>query len=213
MVHEQALVTLYRQVAHCEAHSIRGSLVECGVWKGGAAALMAIATMRNGGQRDLHLFDSFEGIPEPRSDIDGERAVREVGGAANAQGRLRVAWDYRELGGPGTEHESLALLEAVGYDRSFVQVHKGWFQETLPRDAPSIGPIAVLHLDADWYESTRLCLTHLYDKVVPGGFIMIDDYGCYDGCRTAVDAFLTDVAPVPFLHVVNGEVRYLEKPR
>jgi len=53
-----------------------------------------------------------------------------------------------------------------------------------------IDNISILRLDGDWYESTKVCLDNLYDKVVDGGFIIIDDYGCYEGYKKAVDEFL-----------------------
>ncbi len=209
MVADEALITLYQQVAHCERQHIPGALVECGVWKGGSVGLMALASLRFGeGRRDLHLFDSFEGIPEPIAEVDGAKAVRVVRGARNATGKLRVAWDYAERGGPGSEAESRRLLGSLGYDLLRVHIHKGWFQETVPRDATGIGPIALLRLDGDWYDSTRVCLAHLCSQVTPGGFVVVDDYGCYEGCRRAADEFLSTKAPAPFLHHVNRDVRY-----
>ena len=53
----------------------------------------------------------------------------------------------------------------------------------------------MLRLDGDWYESTRVCLEHLHDLVVPGGFVIIDDYGYWEGCRRAVDEFLASRRP------------------
>jgi O-methyltransferase len=214
MVANEGLSTLYEQVAHCETTGLSGAFVECGVWKGGAAALMAIANLDHSDERRaLHLFDSFIGIPEPIDGLDGDRAIREtVGTSDEARGRLRAAHDYSDRGGPGSEREVRALLEHVGYPQELVYVHQGWFQETVPSDAPAVGPVALLRLDGDLYESTKVCLEHFYDAVVPGGFVVIDDYGAYDGCRRAVDEFLAQVNPRPFLSIVNSDIRYLIKP-
>lgn len=214
MVAHEGLTTLYEQVTHCETAGLSGALVECGVWKGGAAALMAIANLDHGGERrSLHLFDSFVGIPEPIDGLDGERAIREtVGNRDEARGRLRPAHDYSRRGGPGSEREVRDLLEHVGYPQEFVHVHQGWFQETVPSDASAVGPVALLRLDGDLYESTKVCLEQFYDAVVPGGFVVIDDYGAYDGCRLAVDEFFAKVSPRPFLCLVNSDIRYLIKP-
>jgi hypothetical protein len=213
MVADAALVSLYRQAAHCERERVAGAFVECGTWKGGAVALMALANLRYGAERrTLHLFDSFQGLPEPRADVDGEKAVRLVRGPENAQGRLRVAWDYQERGGPGSASGTSVLLQGLGYDLTRVRFHAGWFQDTVPRAAQEVGPIALLRLDGDWYESTIICLRELYPQVVPGGFVIVDDYGCYEGCRRAVEEHLAALAPRPFLHVVNEDVRYWIKP-
>ncbi|HUP59862.1 MAG TPA: TylF/MycF/NovP-related O-methyltransferase [Thermoanaerobaculia bacterium] len=71
-----------------------------------------------------------------------------------------------------------------------VEIRKGWFQDTLPSAKHEIGSIAVLRLDGDWYESTRVCLDNLYDLVAPGGYVIIDDYNYWEGCKRAVDEFL-----------------------
>jgi O-methyltransferase len=213
MLAPEGLAVLYQQVAHCQTAGIEGALVECGVWHGGSAALIARAALDHGERaRSLHLFDSFEGIPEPDAEVDGARATREVGGQANARGRLRVAWDYAERGGPGSEAGVRDLLTRFGFPMADVHVYQGWFQETVPAAAPTIGPIALLHLDGDWYASTKVCLDHLYDKVVSGGFVTINDYGAYAGCRRAVDELLATLKPMPFLTHVNQEIRYWIKP-
>lgn len=212
------LVTLYQQVAHCDRAGLAGSLVECGVWRGGAVGLMALAHRAAAGElrRELHLFDSFEGIPEPDAEKDGAKAVqqiRSVGGETG--GRLQAVAGFYEkfAGGPGTLEDNRALLEQrLGLDAARLHYHVGWFQDTVPRDAAAIGPIAILRLDGDWYASTRICLEHLYDRVVPGGFVIVDDYGCYEGCRRAVDEYLGERGERPFLHHVDAECRYWVKP-
>lgn len=74
-----------------------------------------------------------------------------------------------------------------------------------------ISPIAILRLDADWYASTKVCLDFLFDKVVKGGFVIIDDYLCYEGCRKAVNEFLRARGMAPYLHYVDGHGRYWSK--
>ena len=74
---------------------------------------------------------------------------------------------------------------------SRVTLVPGWFSETLPGFAPPEG-IAVLRLDADWYESTKQCLDALYAQVVPGGVILIDDYYTWEGCTKAVHDYLSE---------------------
>jgi O-methyltransferase len=217
MVSYSRLVTLYQQAVYCEESGIEGSFVECGTWKGGAVGLMVLANLEHGaGRRHLHLFDSFEGIPEPDAVVDGERAVKEVASVGGkAEGKLAVVERFYEThaGGVGTLEANRNLLEnEIGYDSSFLHYHKGWFQETLPRDAAGIGGIAILRLDGDWYDSTKVCLEHLYGKVVPGGFVVVDDYGYYEGCRMAVDEFRKREGIRAFLHHIDAAGRYWIKP-
>ena len=68
-----------------------------------------------------------------------------------------------------------------------LHVERGWFADTMPRAAARIGPVAVLHVDGDWYESVSLTLKVFYPAVVPGGYIIIDDYGTWPGARRATD--------------------------
>jgi hypothetical protein len=217
MVSEAGLRSLYEQVLHCETRNIPGAYVECGVWKGGATGMMALANLQHGeARRQLHLFDSFQEICEPDARVDGERAVRETQewSKGGTFGRLvPLQGFYDAFGGPGTIAENRDLLEQqIGYDPAFVRYHEGWFQETIPRDHADIGPVAILRLDSDWYASTRICLEFLFDKVVAGGFVIIDDYGTYDGCRLAVDEFLSNRRLPLLLNRVNQDIHYLIIP-
>jgi O-methyltransferase len=203
------LHSLYAQAVYCERAGIAGGFVECGVWKGGAMGLMALANQAHGrARRELHLFDSFAGIPEPDEAVDGARAVGEARAAGGGtQGRLVALANLYES--DGTLDVNRALLEdAIGYDPAHVHFHAGWFQNTLPRDAASLGPIAILRLDGDWYASTKICLDHLFDRVVAGGFVIVDDYGRYEGCRRATDEFLRARGIETFLHRIDSEARY-----
>lgn len=220
MLAYECLVTLWQQVRHCEINKVPGCYVECGVWKGGAVGLMALANLSCGSERrHIHLFDVFEDICEPDPKVDGERAVSEAEQWAGVKrdklsGRLTpIVGFYDKRGGPGTVEEVKRLLEdKVGYGGTFLHYHKGWFQNTLPVTADEIGDIALLHLDCDWYASTKICLEYLYDKVVPTGFIIIDDYGAYEGCKKAVDEFIETREIKAFLSHVNMDCRYWIKP-
>ncbi|MBI3551715.1 MAG: class I SAM-dependent methyltransferase [Elusimicrobia bacterium] len=214
MLPDERLITLYQQVVHCESAGVPGDFVECGVWKGGAVALMALANLKRGAaRRSIHLFDAFTQICEPDKAVDGAKAVRqarEFGRGGSAEGRMRpLEGFYDSMGGPGTLEGNKDLLERqVRYDPAFLHYHRGWFQETMPQDAPKIGRIAILRLDGDWYASTKVCLEHLYDKVVKGGFVVVDDYGCYEGCRKAVDEFRSERKIADYLHHIDADGRY-----
>lgn len=217
MVAESGLISLFQQTRFCDRYGIPGSFVECGVWKGGACGLMALANLRFGtSRRHIHLFDSFQDICEPDAAVDGERAICEAAEWSRepgTSGHLRpLAGFYDHRGGPGTLEENKELLERkIGYPAEFLHYHVGWFQDTLPKDAEGVGQIAILRLDGDWYASTKICLSHLYKNVVKGGFIVVDDYGAYDGCRKAVDEFLESNTKPTFLSFVNKDIRYFIK--
>lgn len=213
------LVVLYQQVVYCEKYCIPGSFVECGVWKGGAVGLMALANMGHGRERrHIHLFDIFDDICEPDEKMDGKRAVEDVRRYAGVNpemtGALKpVRGFYKAFGGCGSLEENRKLLEkTIGYDSQYLHYHKGWFQETLVKGSSSIDSIAILRLDGDWYASTKVCLDYLYNKVVSGGFVIVDDYGYYEGCRKAVDEFIEKEKLRIFLNNVDSGCTYWIKP-
>jgi O-methyltransferase len=200
----ERLASLWEQVRYLDRCGIAGDLVECGVWKGGSVGLMALAHLARGRPpvRTLHLFDSFEGLPEPRAEVDGLEAVAYAG--RRGGGKLESI-DLCV----GTLADNRRLLEKeIGYPSSLLRYHAGWFEDTLPRDAPGLGAIALLRLDGDWYESTRITLAHLYSKVVPGGVVVIDDYGQWEGCRRAVDEYLSTLAEPVLLNHIDHSARY-----
>ncbi|GAB1420901.1 hypothetical protein MASR2M15_10290 [Anaerolineales bacterium] len=170
---------------------IEGAFVECGVWRGGCAIILSTWAQKQ--KRAVHLFDSFEGLPEPLP-IDGKRALKiskgKESGTLASIGHIVVS----------IEEVEDTLFKRFAFDRNQVHLHKGWFQDTLPQVSPTIGKIALLRLDGDWYESTKVCLEYLYDQVVEGGYVVIDDYQEFDGCRLATDEFLQKQGIKPELH-------------
>lgn len=161
---------LHRSVRQVVMNSIPGDIVECGAARGGSAALMGLTLNRLEARRALWVFDTFEGLPPPTlDDPDFETAKLYVGKCRGEFGEVKALF------------ERLGLLSGS-------RLVKGLFQETLP--ACGIEKIAVLHIDGDWYDSVRVCLEHLYERVSPGGIVQIDDYGHWEGARKAVDEFL-----------------------
>jgi O-methyltransferase len=162
---------------------VPGCFVECGVWKGGSSAIMALAVQNAGQKRHLHLFDSFEGLPEP-TEKDGAYATTTYSGGRSG-GKLATI-DQCRAGLDGVRH---LILDEIKVPPEFAHFHVGWFQNTIPTDAKQLGPIALLRLDGDWYDSTKVCLENLYSLLSPGGIIIMDDYFCWEGCRKATDEY------------------------
>ncbi|MEP7375336.1 MAG: TylF/MycF/NovP-related O-methyltransferase [Chitinophagaceae bacterium] len=218
MLPYEPLVTLFEQVVYCDQNNIDGDFVECGTWKGGATGMMALATLKYGPvRRHLHLFDAFQEICQPDEEHDDKGIIDEVKKLVKTkqfeEDLKPLTGVYDQFGGPGTLAENKKLLEQViGYPADHLHYHVGWFQDTVPADAGSISKIAVLRLDGDWYQSTKVCLDHLYDKVVKDGIVIIDDYGYNTGCKKAVDEFLAAKKTFPILNYINNTCRYFIKP-
>jgi len=159
--------------------NVPGAFVECGVAQGGCAALIAQVAAAEGAGRACWFFDSFEGLPDPT----------ELDYAEGKTGRhVRPLVRGSCLG--TIEQVSWLLFDHFHLSRERITLVKGWFQDTLPVTKAQIGPIALLRVDGDWYESTRCCLDQLYDQISPGGQIIIDDYCSCFGARKATDEFI-----------------------
>jgi O-methyltransferase len=181
LVGSSGLEATYDAAAAVIAQEIPGDFVECGVAQGGCSALMAMAAKTDPSQRRMWLFDSFQGIPDPTAE-DFDEATEVTGEHIRPLVRGSCL-------GTKSRVESV-LFSKFGLNRDSVCLVEGWFQDTLPLYRDRIGQIALLRIDGDWYESTLCCLHNYYDRVSPGGYIIIDDYGSCFGCKKAVHEFL-----------------------
>jgi O-methyltransferase len=184
------LFDLFDLVKQINEDMTPGALVECGVWNGGAVGLMGLANRRfPGPQRKMHLFDSFEGLPQPTEndkDVYSGYLQQVAEGTKPSAEELIAIGACRGLDRPKVEE---FLVSRLGLARNELVFHVGWFQDTVPAARDSIGAIALLRLDGDWYDSTKVCIENLYDNVVSEGFVVIDDYGAFKGCAKAIDEF------------------------
>ena len=173
----ERLFSLYLRAKDVCQRDVPGNFVECGSYKGGAAALLASVVKRHSQRpRKVYAFDTFQGMPEP-AEVD-----RHNGTPAN-----ETAFGAGTLRAPVDEYLAVICdrLEVTG----IVEPVPGLFSHTLPAHQAAVGTIALLHADADWYASTMEIFSNLYDLVVPGGVVQIDDFGHWEGCRKAVRDF------------------------
>ena len=195
---------IWELIDHIEQKKIKGSFVECGVWRGGTAAILAYRAQREKKGRQVHLFDSFVGLPEPSKE-DGNAAYLFAG--KHATGKLR---SIQKVVGTLSDVKKL-FFSVLRLKKEHIFFHKGWFQNTLPKKKKEAGQIALLHIDGDWYASVKVCLEEFYDAVVTGGFILFDDYGYWPGCKRAVDEFLAKKGKKIVLHKIDFSGVYIEK--
>jgi hypothetical protein len=199
-------------VESINAEGIAGDIVECGVWSGGALALFALRDMKFTSSRRRYIgFDSFEGLPPPTPEDDAIYTIFNEN--SRKQGRL-VSNRLRKTGVcVGDSADSVRqFFQRVHIPPDRSVFHVGWFQESLPKAAPSMGPLAVLRVDGDWYDSTKVSLEHLYSLVSPGGYVIIDDYGAFPGCKRAVDEFRESAGLTDQLNWVDEHCVWFRKP-
>lgn len=195
MTSPERIIGLIRAVEYVVAAGIPGDLVECGVWRGGSMFAAARALLnRNSTDRQLWLYDTFEGMSEPTTadiDLHGESAagLLQIHQPEDRHG----VWCLSRL------EEVQQTMSSSGYPTGQIHYVAGKVEATLPLTRP--GSIALLRLDTDWYESTRCELEYLFPLLSPGGILIVDDYGHWQGCRRAVDDYFA--ASGQFIHLAR----------
>lgn len=175
-----------------------GVFIECGV----AAGAQIIAMAYGAPNKTIYAFDSFDGIPLPSNKDDQMPGIRKLTEA-----------ERKELPEPGKQvlessgATSVSLgdfwvnIENSGVYKDNIIPIQGWFEETLPE---FIGPAtALLRLDGDLYNSTFVCLKHLFPNVIDGGVVIIDDIQL-KGCRDACDDYFHTIGYKPNMQYVSN---------
>jgi O-methyltransferase len=208
MTSPERIAALCSSIDYVVDNDIPGSIVECGVWRGGSMMAAALRLIRNGDEaRDLYLYDTFSGLTAPsehdRRAADGQSAQAIL--AERDPSQPGNIWCIAGLA------DVQANLARTNYPAEKCHYVEGPVEETIPSRGP-LGPIAILRLDTDWYQSTLHELNHLYAQIVPGGVLIIDDYGFWEGARKAVDEFLGAIGPKPLLARIDDTGRLAVKP-
>jgi hypothetical protein len=162
----------------CIREKVKGDFIEAGIWKGGAIALMAgILHVTKTNDRRVIGVDSFEGIPPAKPELYPADAAH-------------VGCDKIEILANNSIDEVTGYLKRLGLlDKNNIRLIKGWFCDVLPDLVKEKPSFAVVRLDGDTYESTIQCLENLEPYTSTGGYIIIDDYFSWSGCRQAVDDY------------------------
>lgn len=183
------LYNLYSAIRYVISSGVPGDIVECGVHMGGSvmAAEHTLLKFNPSNDRRIFALDTFTGFVTRHEELDVDLQTGAV--ACDPSD----TFDFSE--------HSIANMKSVPFDS--LNVIKGDVLQTIP--TLKVDKIAILRLDTDTYETTKFELEHLYDKVVSGGVVIIDDYGYTLGCKKAVDDFIRD-KPI-LLQRINRNVR------
>jgi O-methyltransferase len=198
----QALVEAVRYVIRNE---IGGAFVECGVYMGGSMMAVAMTLLKlQVTDRNLYLFDTFEGMPRPGAED------------VNFQGRPAIKYFMTQRIDDSSSRWANAPLDVVreamrltGYSENNIHFIKGLVEDTVPAKAPE--KIALLRLDTDWYKSTKHEMEYLFPRVSSAGAVIIDDYGELMGAKKAVDEYLKEQDIRSFLHRIDFASRLIIK--
>ena len=186
---------LYWASRRLNFNKMQGDFVECGSWNGGSGAIISSLAY----DRKVWLLDSWEGMPEAGSEdikIKRKKVVGEKGMALSS-----------------FEKANHLLFSKLRLNPDNISLVKGWFEDTTPVLKNKIDKISLLHLDCDWYESVKFCLENFYDKVISGGYVIIDDYGSWSGSKKGVDEFIRERELCVELVKIDKDAVYFIKPK
>jgi len=182
---ETRLEAMADALCKVDADRVAGDIVECGVWKGGNIMLARILSPT----RACWMFDTFDGMTEPHPTFDvkrdGERAIDR--------------YNQKKNGGTKWDAVSLAEVQAGFMQLGLVTEKVHFVAGPVEQSLQTIKPmrIAILRLDVDWYVPTKAALEALYGRISLNGFLIVDDYGHWMGCKQAVDEYFRTGTP-PF---------------
>jgi O-methyltransferase len=173
MIGLERLNNLQQCVRRVIADGVPGDFIEAGAWRGGATILMrALLALHDDPDRKVWVADSFSGLPEP----DPESYPADAGDRHHTYEFLRVSLE-----------DVKRNFDRYGFLDERVRFVEGWFRDTLPKLEDERW--ALVRIDGDMYESTRVALDSLYPNLSPGGFVILDDSGAVPGCKQAIEDF------------------------
>jgi hypothetical protein len=195
---------LVQALRHLHNAGIEGDFVECGVWRGGNLVIARRMAENLGRERRIWAYDTFGGMTEPSEhDVKFGKTLDTNQKFEELQRDGFNDWCYASL------EEVRANVEKTGGIGEVVY-RKGDVRETLADAANLPDKIALLRLDTDFYDSTKIEMETLYPRLVSGGVLIVDDYGAWAGSKKAVDEYLGQ--PLPWLHYINRDARLMIKP-
>ena len=175
-----------------EGLRVPGDVCEFGVAQGATSRLLASEIMSS--DRNLWLFDSFEGLPAPGPQDKLINDIFSLGSMDKYKGTMA-----------SPEAEVRSKLDSIGFPSARTKVKKGWVSDSI-KSGELPAQVAFAYVDFDFYDPIKDALEFLDGRMPPGGRIVVDDYGFFsEGAQLAVDQFVARVGsrfkfelPLPF---------------
>jgi Uri superfamily endonuclease len=194
------LLALSNLVEDVIKNNIKGDFVETGVWAGGSCMMMAYTLLDNNIIKPIWMYDTYTGMSKP---TDFDKKAKEENKAIEkweeSQKEDYNEWCYSSL------DDVKKNMKKTKYPNQHIKYVKGKVEDTLITTKPK--EIAILRLDTDFYESTLASLKHLYPLLKEGGYLIIDDFGCWEGCKKAVKEYFEnksfDYAHIDYTCIVH----------
>lgn len=168
--------------------------------------MAAMLALLNAGisDRNIYLYDTFEGMTPP---TEADKTFDGIAASTHLQHDAHRTGHYWCVAGIEDVRNNVF---STGYPGDRIQLVQGPVEETLPAQSPS-DDIALLRLDTDWYQSTKHELIHLFPKLSPGGVLIVDDYGHWQGAKQAVDEYFAGLAETYYTHRIDYTGRLIIK--
>jgi O-methyltransferase len=205
MTSVERMYSLYLSLNYVIDNNVGGDFVECGVWKGGSSMLISLFLKQKGiTDRKIYLYDTFEGMSEPSEmDKTSNGELASVLLKDQEKENEESIWCYSSI------EEVKNNLHLTGYPLENIIFVKGKVEDTLAGNLP--GKLAILRLDTDWYESTKIELELLYPLLNLNGIMIIDDFGFWEGAKRAVIEYFDKIGKTPLLHRIDFTGRLIIK--
>ncbi|MGH6741936.1 MAG: TylF/MycF/NovP-related O-methyltransferase, partial [Bradyrhizobium sp.] len=183
LVHVTGFYNVFQSIRHVAANTLPGDIVECGCFLGGVTGFLRLCCRHFGiAGKTIVVFDTFTGFTPGEKDI---YMGKEQIGTQFDSFRNAFEINMREITG--------------GLD--YIRIVQGPVESTL--QGSEIQDVCLIRLDTDYYSSTRTELQTLYPKLVPGGVLIVDDYGMFDGSRRATDEYIAGLDSKPLLNRID----------
>lgn len=177
-----------------------GIYVECGV----AAGAQIIAMHHGAPNKIIYAFDSFQGIPKPSNRDDQMPGIRRLSAQEISQLPAPGDQEPETTGATSVSEENfIDNLKHAGVDLDKIKIVPGWFEHTVRLFGSQYVNISILRLDGDLYNSTFVCLQHLFGKVQTGGCVIIDDIQL-SGCKAACDDYFGHIGYAPHWQYISN---------
>jgi hypothetical protein len=193
---------------------IEGALVECGVQSGKIEKIWINKLKElNVFPKEIYMYDTFTGLTEP-----GPKDVGIYNGLDTPEAVYKE-WAKHNVYEVNTMcycplSKVMNDLYETGYPRDKLHFIKGDVRKTLLHDYNIPEKIAVLRLDTDWYDSSKIELETMFKYLVPGGVLILDDYGYWKGQKDATDEFFKNTKYeflITQVNIKDSHVYYLIK--
>ena len=203
MTGEKRMYLLSEAIKEVKRQNLEGDFLECGIWKGGNIILFKKLNILYNLKKNIYAYDTFEGMPASNEfDKDyNENFASDLMSKEEKNSNLNNIHCY-------SPYEEVVNNISKYVEVSNIKFIKGKVEETLLENINIPKKISILRLDTDFYSSTKIELEVLYNRLVKGGILIIDDYGHWKGARKAVDEFFNGKE---WLHYVDYTCRYIIK--